>query len=123
MKFITALILSLTILTAESGLVSTSNGFMFPSKPVGTYYANRILWGEHYTDHNASTPVVGIAVVVWSNTDNWKYITTTNEKGEFKIEVKPNSAFRIKASDGDTWHEYAKILPAIPVGTTGTDKE
>jgi len=117
-KFIVVLSL-LTLLMAEEGLIKTDEGFMFPSKPVGTYYSGSIKWGENYTDHNASTPVVGVAVVVWSNTDNWKYITVTNEDGKFKVEVKPNSAFRLKASDGDTWHEYAKILPAIPVGTTG----
>ncbi len=120
-RIILGLVLSAALHAAPEALIKTDNGFMFPSKQVKTYYTSRVIWGEGFGDHNKSSPVVGVAVVVWSNSDNWKFITTTNEKGEFKVEVQAGSAFRIKASDGDGWNEYDGILPAIPVGTTKND--
>ena len=100
-------------------LIKTKEGFVFPSSAIKTYYSGTITWGDGYDDHKASNPVKGIAVVVWSNTDNWKFITTTNSLGEFKVQVEPNSSFQIKASDGDHWHKYKTIVAGIPVGTVG----
>ena len=122
MNKLLAIIFIGTQLFGSNELIKTDDGFMLPSKAVKTYYKNNIIWGKFYTDHNASSPVRGVAVVAWSESDNWKYITTTDQDGVFQIEVKPNSAFRLKASDGDRWATYGKILPGIPVGTIGTDK-
>jgi hypothetical protein len=119
-----AVILMFTATKADEGVLTfTDNGFMFPtSKSVKTFYKGKIIWGKGYTDHNKSSPVKGIAVVAWSNSDKWKYVTTTNDKGEFLIQVMPSSAFNLKASDGDRWSVYGKILKGVPLGTVGEGK-
>ena len=102
-------------------LVKGEHSFVFPSYPVKTYYKNRLIWGDTYKDHNKSQSIVGTAVVVWSDKDSWKFLTTTDDNGVFVIEVKPNSPFKIKASDGNIWASYNKELPGIPVGTIKDD--
>ena len=112
-----------TSVMSEGILILTADGFMFPtSKVVKTFYKGKLIWGKGYPRHNQYTPVKGVAIVAWSDSDKWKYITTTNDKGEFLIEVKPDSAFRIKGSDGSVWSTYGKILKGIPVGTIGKGK-
>ena len=105
-------ILAISLLSADEALIKTDTGFMFPSVEIKTYYESSIKWGKS-EDHNLSSPAMGIAVVVWSNTEKWKFSTITNEEGKFKVEVKPDSDFRIKASNGSTWSVYDGILKGI----------
>ncbi len=112
-KIIILMLVMLSALVADPlPLTKTTNGFMFPSMEVKTYYKSKIVWGESL-EHNLSAPAMGIAVVVWSNSDKWMYSTITNEEGKFEVEVKSGSAFRIKASDGSRWCEYDDIIAGI----------
>ena len=112
MKKIIILMLVTAVTLIANPLTKTTDGFMFPSVEVKTYYSSKIVWGESL-EHNLSAPAMGIAVVVWSNSDKWKFSTITNEEGKFKIEVKPDSDFRIKASDGSDWCEYEGIIKGV----------
>ncbi len=99
-------------------LIKTTEGFSV--KKIKTYYAGRIIWGEGYCDHNNTTAFRHGVVMAYGT--NWSHSAVTDENGDFKVEVKANSEFTIKASDGSQWHTYEGTLPAIPIGTTGQDK-
>ncbi len=96
-------------------LIKTTEGFSV--KKVKTYFESRIIWGEGYCDHNNTTAFKHGTVIAYGA--NWSYATTTDGDGNFKVEVKGNSEFTIKISDGSQWNAYDGILPAIKTGTTG----
>lgn len=105
---------------AQSKIEKTDDGFVF-TKPikVKTYYVNRITWGDNYFDHDDTTPVHNTEVVAFG--DGWEFTTTTDDKGEFKVEVKPDVTFKIKASDGNSWIE-SEGQKAVPLGTIFDDR-
>jgi len=108
------------VLYAQGKITKSAEGFTLFAGKVKTYYVNRIVWGDDYIDHEEGQPLRNIEVVVWGK--DWEYRTTTDYNGDFKIEVEPDSPFRIKASDGNRWSEFADVLKGIPKGTTFNDK-
>lgn len=105
---------------AQSKIEKTDNGMVF-TKPieVKTYYMNRIIWGDNYVDHDDKTPVHNTEVVAFG--DGWEFSTTTDDDGVFKVEVKADSPFKIKASDGNSW-STSEEQKAVEVGTTMDDR-
>ncbi len=98
-------------------LIKTTKGFN--AKRVKTYYTSRIVWGDGYCDHNETTAFKNGVVIAYG--DGWSYSAITDPTGKFKVEVKGNKEFTIKASDGSFWNVYNGTLPAIPTGTTKTN--
>ena len=102
---------------ASTRVDKTSEGFIITRTK--TYYQNRIIWGEGYTDHNGKAPVHNTEVVAFG--DGWEYSTTTDDDGNFKVEVKADSPFRLKASDGNSW-SISDELSGVPEGTTKDER-
>ena len=101
---------------AQSKIQKTDSGFTFTKeKEVKTYYTNKIIWGDVYVDHTSNNPVHNTEVVAFG--DGWEYSTTTDDDGVFTVEVKGDSVFKIKASDGNDW-SISDEQKAIPTGTT-----
>ncbi len=98
-------------------LIKTTKGFNV--NKVHTYYESRIIWGEGYCDHADTTAFKHGVVIAYG--EGWEYTALTDDLGNFKVEVKPNSTFTIKASDGSYWNTYDGTLEAIATGTTKTD--
>ncbi len=107
------------LLFAQSKITKTDDGFMFDSTKVHTWYESRIIWGDGYFDHDGGGAVHNTEVVAFG--DGWEYSTTTDDNGNFKVEVKADSTFKIKASDGNQW-ATSKELIGVPLGTTKVDK-
>ncbi len=97
----------------------TPDGFTIESDVVHTYYVNKIIWGDNYTDHTNTTPVHNTEVIAFG--DGWEYSTTTDDNGDFKVEVKPGVPFYIKASDGNDWSVSVE-QPPVAIGTTFDDR-
>lgn len=108
------------VLYAQGKLTKADGGFTLFSGKIKTYYANRIVWGDIYTDHKNGKGAHNTEVVVWG--DGWEFSTTTDDDGNFKVEVKPDSPFKIKASDGNVWSIFEGTLDGVPLGTTKNDK-
>lgn len=121
---LTLLILGSGALYAKSKIEKTDTGFAFKSNKVHTWFESRILWGDDYLDHDNKTPVHNTEVIAFAEDAfgniEWQYSTTTDDDGNFKVEVKPNTKFKIKASDGNQWATSLE-QNGIPTGTTGTD--
>jgi len=107
------------VLYAQGKLTKDNQGLHLGSGKIKTWYENRIIWGD-YIDHDAGTGVHNTEVVVWGV--DWEFSTTTDDEGNFKVEVKPDSPFKIKASDGNVWAEFNGTLEGVPLGTTKNDK-
>ena len=86
---------------------------------VKTYYQNRVIWGDVYTDHTAYKGEFNTKVTAFG--DGWKYSTTTDDTGEFKVEVKPALPFKIEVSDGNIW-ATSEENAGIQEGTTFDDR-
>jgi len=106
-------------LYAQGKLIKDNQGLHLGSGKVKTWYENRIIWGDYF-DHNKGTGVHNTEVIVWG--EGWEFRITTDDEGNFKIEVKPDSPFRIKASDGNQWAEFNGTLEGVPFGTIKNDK-
>jgi len=107
------------VLYAQGKLTKDNQGLHLGSGKIKTWYENRIIWGD-YIDHDAGTGVHNTEVVVWGV--DWEFSTTTDDEGNFKVEVKSDSPFKIKASDGNVWAEFNGTLEGVPLGTTKNDK-
>jgi len=107
------------VLYAQGKLTKDNQGLHLGSGKVKTWYENRIIWGD-YIDHDKGTGVHNTEVVVWGV--DWEFSTTTDDEGNFKVEVKPDSPFRIKASDGNVWAEFNGTIEGVPLGTIKNDK-
>ena len=108
------------VLYAQGKIERTESGFKLFANKAQAWYENRIIWGEDYFDHDAGNPVHNTEVVVWG--EDWLFSTTTDDEGNFRVEVKPDTPFRLKASDGNIWAEYNGTLAGVPKGTTKNDK-
>jgi len=118
-KILLLLVLAIGVIYAQGKIVKVEEGFQVFSNKVYTYYENRIIWGD-YIDHDEGGGVHNTKVTVWG--EGWEFSTTTDDEGNFKVEVKPDSPFHIKASDGSRWAEFNGTLEGVPLGTTKTDK-
>ncbi len=118
--FIGVAVLGGGLLFAQSKITKTDDGFIFDSAKVHTWYESRIIWGGIYTDHEGGGAVHNTEVVAFG--DGWEYSTTTDDNGNFKVEVKADSAFKIKASDGNQW-ATSEELDGVQLGTTKVDKK
>jgi len=107
------------ILYAQGKLTKDNQGLHLGSGKIKTYYENSIICGD-YIDHDEGTGVHNTEVIVWG--EDWEYRITTDDEGNFKVEVKPDSQFKIKASDGNVWAEFNGTLEGVPLGTTKNDK-
>ena len=116
---ISIVILGSGVLYAKSKIEKSNDGFVFKSDTVHTYYQRRIVWGDIYVDHTESAGVHNTEVVAFGT--GWEYSTTTDDDGNFKVEVKTDVKFKIKASDGNQWSTSEELSP-IPIGTTKVDK-
>ena len=96
-------------------LIKTNEGFKVNRSH--TYYSGNVIWGEGFTDKNASSPFMSGVVIAFGA--GWSYATITKEDGSFLVEVRPGSEFTIKTSDGNIWYEYNGTLPAISKGKIG----
>lgn len=114
MRSLIAIMAVLTVGCADFKLEKTDEGFVV--KDTKTYYKGKIIWGDTYTDHNASSPLFHTEVVAYAI--GWHYTTTTDDDGSFKVEVKPNTKFKIKASDGNRWATSPDLV-GIADGTVG----
>ena len=104
---------------AYAKITKTDAGLTFTSDKVQTWYENRIIWGDNYVDHKGQAPVHNTEVIAFG--DGWSFSTTTDDDGSFKVEVKPDVPFKIKASDGNQWSTSEELSP-VPLGTTKVDK-
>ena len=107
------------ILFAKGRVSKTDKGFKVET--TRTYYQNRVIWGDGYTDHQATSPITGIAVLAVGT--GWTYSAVTDATGLFKVEVKPDEAFTIRVSDGNTWIDYPTKILGIAEGTTKSEVE
>ena len=110
-----ALVVGGGLVYAKTKIEKKDTGFVFTNDTVHTYYMNRILWGDTYTDHKNNAPVHNTEVIAFG--DGWEYSTTTDDDGVFKVEVRPNSVFKIKASDGNSW-SVSGVQDGVKEGTT-----
>jgi len=106
-NYIIAFILLGGLAYAGIKLHKTSKGIEL--KEVKTYYENKIIFSD-------STSLYNTEVVAYG--DGWEYSTTTDDMGIFKVEVNPNSRFKIKASDGHLWANTDYYIDGIEEGTT-----
>lgn len=111
---ITMLLLG-TLAYGQSKIERTEDGFVLTD--VKTYLESRIIWGDGYGDHDENSSVHNTEVIAFG--DGWEYSTTTDDDGYFKVQVKPDVPFKIKASDGNQWNTVIKDLDPIPYGTVG----
>lgn len=99
----------------------STKGFSFIPHRVKTQYSSRIIWGDGWSDHNESDPVMGVLVEAYGT--GWLYSTVTDANGEFVVPVKAGSPFTIRASNGDDFATYSGTLSGVPRGTTKNDKD
>ena len=105
------------VVYAQGKMNKSDRGFEMSGK-VKTWYENRIIWGD-YIDHKEGVGVHNTEVIAFG--DTWEFSTTTDDEGNFKVEVNPDSTFKLKASDGNVW-AISDTITGVPLGTTKNDK-
>jgi len=100
--------------------IKNANGhFVVPEciPPDRTYMTGSIIWGDSWGDHDINSSVIGVVVKAKAADGSWEYFGFTKDDGTFKVELRPDSAFRFSASSGSHWHEYNETLQGVPEGT------